>query len=274
MKRFQEVTPGILRGGLPTPEEIRVLKDIWGVVRIISLDLEAGRKIDPVCKQLDIEHLILPIEHDEIYSDENRIRNNVKFLSDKIIPLLTDRQPVYIHCIHGRDRTGLAIALYRIKKQGWSVKKALNEARSLGFGDGLSPEHLELFISTINQTKPKKDSNQSDVVSRARDTFDPGSATGAGTGFNYFSPIPPVQEFVMGYPKPSLPPESFSSDDKRRRKRKIRKTYLQDLNDAMAYVGVNNTVNPILRYVNPLGGNLSPEGVGPMGIMPYGTYYL
>ncbi len=277
MKNFQEVIPGILRGGLPTPEDIRVLKDIWGVVRIISLDLEAGEKIDPICEKLNIEHLILPIEHDEKYSNENRIRDNVKFLSDNIVHLLTDRQPVYIHCIHGKDRTGLAIALYRIKKQGWPAEKALNEAKQMGFGYGLSPEHLKLFTSTILQTKPN-DSNRidmsSNVVSKARNTFDPGSATGSGTGFNYFSPIPPVQEFVMGYPKSPLPPESFSTDDKRRRKRKLRKTYLQDLNNAMAYVGVNNTVNPILRYVNPLGGNLSPEGVGPMGIMPYGTYYL
>lgn len=268
MKRFQEVTPGILRGGFPTPEEVRVLKNIWGVNRIISLDLEAGEKIDPICDQLNIEHLILPIEFD---ADMHQV---VNFLDKNIVSLLTDRQPTYIHCIHGRDRTGLAIALYRIKVDKWPVKRALDEAYSLDFGKGLSAEDLKFFLSIINQKNVNLDLNQADAVSQVRDSFDPGSTTGEGTGFNYFSPIPPVQEFVMGYPKAPLPPESFAVNDSRRRKRKIRKTYLQDLNDAMAYVGVNDTVNPILRYVNPLGGNLSPEGVGPMGIMPYGTYYL
>lgn len=274
MKRFQEVAPGILRGGLPTPAEVHALKNAWGVKRIISLDLEAGQKIDPICSELGIEHLILPIEHDESYSSEKRIRRAVKFLSDNIVDLLTSKQPVYIHCIHGRDRTGLAIALYRIKAENWPVEKALTEAKSLEFGEGISPEHLNLFVSTIRKAAAEGDLNSADVVSNARDSFDPGSATGEGTGFNYFSPIPPVQEFVAGYPKTIFPPESFAADDIRRNKRKLRKKKLQDMNEAMAYVGVRDDVSPILRNVSPVGRNTSSEGIGPMGIMPFGNYYL
>ena len=283
MKRFKEVSPGILRGGAPTIPEISVLKDAWGVKRIISLDLKEGEKIDPTCNKLDIEHLILPIEHGADYNSDARMKRAVKFLSDNIIDLLTNKQPVYIHCIHGRDRTGLAIALYRIKAENMPIKKAIAEAKSLGFGDGLSPEHFNIFMQALYDADKQADIGKidmmPDIASQARGTLDSGSAAGEGTGFNYFSPIPPVQEFVMGYPKSQLPPESFAVDDKIKRKRNIRKMYFdtakQDSNDAMGYVGVNDNVNPILRYVNPgTGAFMSPEGVGPMGIMPYGNYYL
>lgn len=276
MKRFQEVAPGVLRGSAPTPEEIRVLKDAWGVKRIISLDLEEGEKIEPVCNKLGIEHLILPIEHNEDYSSDKRMKRAVKFLSDNIIDLLMTKRPVYIHCIHGRDRTGLAIALFRVKAENRSPEEALLEARSLGFGEGLSPEHLKIFVDAIRDAG-KSDIGDvdlmPDVASKARSTFNPGSATGEGTGYNYFSPIPPVQEFVMGYPKAQLPPESFAVDDKRKRKRQMRKIYF-DKNDAMAYVGVNDNVTPLLHYVNQTSTTITPEGIGPMGIMPYGNYYL
>lgn len=270
MKRFQEVSPGILRGSLPTADEIRALKDAWDIKRIISLDLKAGKEIDTICNKLDIEHLILPIEHDGI-DTERKMERSIKFLSDNIIDLLTAKQPVYIHCVHGRDRTGLAVALYRIKAENVPVKKALEEAKSLEFGEGLSPDHLHIFLEAIRGAESEGDLNSTDVAQKARDSFDPGSTTGEGTGYNYFSPIPPVQEFVVGYPKSPIQPESFSADDKsRKRKRDLRKAYFEnanDKNDAMGYVGLNENVSPMLRNVNP-------DGVGPLGILPYGNYYL
>lgn len=35
--------------------------------------------------------------------------------------------PVYIHCLHGKDRTGFMIAVYRMRKQGWTFKQAKEE---------------------------------------------------------------------------------------------------------------------------------------------------
>lgn len=43
-----------------------------------------------------------------------------------VLRLLADcsRHPVYIHCQLGRDRTGLIIALYRVRHLGWSPAAA------------------------------------------------------------------------------------------------------------------------------------------------------
>jgi protein tyrosine/serine phosphatase len=40
--------------------------------------------------------------------------------------------PVFVHCQHGADRTGTIIACYRIRREGWTAKQALAEARRFG----------------------------------------------------------------------------------------------------------------------------------------------
>jgi protein tyrosine/serine phosphatase len=42
-------------------------------------------------------------------------------------------QPVLVHCWHGTIRTGVLVAIYRIKEQGWPLQKALEEMASYGF---------------------------------------------------------------------------------------------------------------------------------------------
>ena len=36
-------------------------------------------------------------------------------------------QPVFVHCQRGADRTGLAVAVYRVAVEGWSKEKAIEE---------------------------------------------------------------------------------------------------------------------------------------------------
>lgn len=40
---------------------------------------------------------------------------------------------VYLHCLHGEDRTGYVIAAYRMQVQMWSLDDAVKEMYSLGF---------------------------------------------------------------------------------------------------------------------------------------------
>jgi protein tyrosine/serine phosphatase len=52
----------------------------------------------------------------------------------KLLQVIDDpkNQPVFIHCEHGKDRTGLIVALYRVFYQGWPKAKAHNEMIALG----------------------------------------------------------------------------------------------------------------------------------------------
>lgn len=42
--------------------------------------------------------------------------------------------PVLVHCLHGADRTGTVVAMYRIVEQGWSKEAAIAEMTEGGFG--------------------------------------------------------------------------------------------------------------------------------------------
>ena len=48
-------------------------------------------------------------------------------------------QPVFVHCMHGADRTGWVVAVYRIVEQGWSADEAWLEMQNFG--------HHEVFKS-------------------------------------------------------------------------------------------------------------------------------
>lgn len=51
----------------------------------------------------------------------------------EIIKHSVEKGPVYIHCLHGKDRTGYMCAAYRILECGWSPNKAIEEMYSEGF---------------------------------------------------------------------------------------------------------------------------------------------
>lgn len=46
---------------------------------------------------------------------------------------LDEKVKTYIHCLHGKDRTGMACAAYRIIYQNWKHADAIVEMKALGF---------------------------------------------------------------------------------------------------------------------------------------------
>lgn len=81
-----------------------------------------------VATQLNIGFKNIPLNSlDPVTVDEDkRIDQAIEFLHNP------NNQPVYIHCEHGKDRTGLVVALYKIKYEGMSVEAAYNEWVQLG----------------------------------------------------------------------------------------------------------------------------------------------
>jgi tyrosine-protein phosphatase SIW14 len=53
-------------------------------------------------------------------------------------------QPVYVHCVGGRHRTGVMTAAYRMTGEGWTADRAFKEMKQFNFGaDFLHPEFKE-----------------------------------------------------------------------------------------------------------------------------------
>lgn len=195
--RFSEVQKGLYRGGRPSPEELSMLKDLWGIKKIVSLDEESGKAIRPVCKELGLDHVLWGL-------GDGR-DPKVSALKKRVVPQLLMGGPTYVHCFHGKDRTGMTIAMFRVMT-GWPIGDALSEAWKFGMGKGLSPdvkksyyEAVKLFANEIEQDR----NSAMDVVSltRQQNQFGP-----EGTGYeNMGKPhgerigVPPHADIEFSY---------------------------------------------------------------------------
>lgn len=161
IQRLKKITKGLYRGSAPNPKEVLWLKETFGINKIVSLDRETGEKIARACD-------LLNIKQEKLYIDNNK-SSLLNLFSRNLKELLLDDGPTYIHCHHGKDRTGLLAAVFKIKYMGVNPEKALEEAKSLGFGIGVNPEWVKLYEKIIRSCKPEKDMNNADIVSNVRD---------------------------------------------------------------------------------------------------------
>lgn len=65
-------------------------------------------------------------------------------------------QPVFVHCHHGSDRTGVMIAAYRVIVQGWSKGEAIKEMTEGGYGFHPMWKSLIKFIQDLEVEKIRK----------------------------------------------------------------------------------------------------------------------
>jgi hypothetical protein len=92
----------------------------------------------PSTKGVDIEGWI---DEPACFDLQVRVRQLVNIVTNyrRIYAEFPSAKPlpkVYVHCVHGHDRTGLIIALYRLAC-GWTVDAAEKEMLDMGFHRGL-----------------------------------------------------------------------------------------------------------------------------------------
>jgi protein tyrosine/serine phosphatase len=66
--------------------------------------------------------------------------------------MATCQRPVFIHCMQGRDRTGLEIAVYRVVMENWSREDALRELYAHGYNWALFPG-IARYVKTFDPSK-------------------------------------------------------------------------------------------------------------------------
>jgi protein tyrosine/serine phosphatase len=117
------VSDTLYRGAQPTREGFENLKAL-GIKTVISLrdhhsdeDLLEGTGLTYISIATDT----WDISHDKVAA----------FLRAAVDPAAA---PVFVHCQHGADRTGVMVASYRVVVQGWEKKRAVREMTHGGFG--------------------------------------------------------------------------------------------------------------------------------------------
>jgi len=124
---YLQVTDKISRGGRPGRSDLQELyRSRYKLIINLENNVQAVNRENGWARDIGIEDVSLPMEWKTGPNDKQ---------IDEILALLTDpsKMPVFIHCTHGQDRTGLLIGLYRVLVQKWDPKKAYDEMVALGF---------------------------------------------------------------------------------------------------------------------------------------------
>jgi protein tyrosine phosphatase (PTP) superfamily phosphohydrolase (DUF442 family) len=131
---FAKVSPGLYRGARPTDEGLAHLKKI-GIRTIV--DLEIGDLIEATPAQIDHEKQVAtelgfvfvrrPMSAFQPFVSDAAMNETLAILADPAA------RPIYVHCKHGQDRTGLVIGLERVLSEGWDPADAHAEMLALGF---------------------------------------------------------------------------------------------------------------------------------------------
>ncbi len=134
IKKFSEVSPGIYRGARPGAEGLKALHDVLEIKTDIDLDNDAKANAAEAsaAKTLSIDFFNESLSGFWEPKDQK---------VDQIIALMADKSnyPLFVHCLHGEDRTGMIVGVYRVMVEGVKPADAIKEALEHGFHEDLLP---------------------------------------------------------------------------------------------------------------------------------------
>lgn len=122
VSNFHQVDEHIYRGAQPHGEGFDGLAK-FGIRTVI--DLRGEKSEQTAVEHAGMRYVRLPWSGYKAPADA-QIAAVLALLND------TTAWPVFVHCRRGADRTGTAIACYRIEHDHWTNQQALAEARTFG----------------------------------------------------------------------------------------------------------------------------------------------
>jgi protein tyrosine/serine phosphatase len=136
------VAPDIVRGGFPDTGGLHALQKagvrtiicLSGGSTLVGLFRPAGANVEnretaqerATVTKLGLNFVSIPMDVFGTVS-EQVIEHFLSTITDP------DNRPAFIHCLHGRDRTGLMTGVYRVACEQWSADRAYAEMLECGF---------------------------------------------------------------------------------------------------------------------------------------------
>ncbi len=140
-----KVSDTLYRGEQPTAEGFKELQKL-GIKTVVNLrSLHSDRD--------ELEGASLTYEHIRMEAwdpEQDEIEAFLKIVTNP------NKQPVFVHCQHGADRTGTMVAIYRVVIEGWDTEKAIDEMRNGPFGFHEIFSGLPKFIEKLDTETLRK----------------------------------------------------------------------------------------------------------------------
>jgi len=135
---FHQVDEHVYRGAQPHNDGYSGLAKL-GIKTVLDLRGENGE--ERAVQGFGMRYVRLPWSGFKA-PDESQIKTVLALLND------SSAWPVFVHCKRGADRTGTAIACYRIEHDHWTSQQALIEAKTFGMSSlEIAMEHFILGFS-------------------------------------------------------------------------------------------------------------------------------
>ncbi len=96
-----------------------------GVTLVVDLRGGASKEEEETAQKLGMQYVSIP-SHCPFPKDETF----AKFLR---VIRENPAKKTFVHCQLGVDRTGMAVASYRMAEEGWSAEEAMKEMKTFGF---------------------------------------------------------------------------------------------------------------------------------------------
>jgi hypothetical protein len=149
LSNVHTVAPGVLvRGAQPSERGFRTLRDDYGVRTVVNLNDSTAKTEGKIVESLGMRYIAMP--SDAFHPDSEKILQFVKTVRDARATPGGGGAAVYVHCRHGMDRTGYAVAAYRILVDGWDADRAMAELRSIqAFPHAMLFPAIEPFVRGV-----------------------------------------------------------------------------------------------------------------------------
>lgn len=124
---FRQVNDWLYRGGQPELDQLEQLRELE-IKTIICLRWNSRAILSERQKAIEMgfNFYYLPFSY-WVLPKEKEISKFFEILDDE------SKRPMFVHCKHGCDRTGMLVAFYRIAREGWSADDAYQEMKDAGF---------------------------------------------------------------------------------------------------------------------------------------------
>jgi len=151
----RRVGPGLYRGGQPSRAGFESLQQL-GVKTVINLRGNDSNRhaIQPG----QFNSLRIPM--DGFHPQVEQVIEFLRIASDD------EAQPIFLHCQHGADRTGVLIAMHRVVMQGWTREQAVAEMTRGGTRFHSLYGNLADFVREADVEAIRRELGTSAMVSR------------------------------------------------------------------------------------------------------------
>ena len=136
---FGRISDTYYRGAQPMGRDYADLAKL-GIKTVINLTSHDALVEEPgMVSDAGMKYVALPMTT-RVAPTADQLATFLKIVNDPA------SQPVYVHCVGGKHRTGVMTAVYRMTQESWTADQAFSEMKKFKFGAAMLHPEFKRFV--------------------------------------------------------------------------------------------------------------------------------